>query len=152
MKRLLIIALLGLSACAENPFQAQTDETVTVGAPMSAMAPPPPSNATTEESFDTTSEEDRVAAAAVDTGGGERGLGTTIATLGSPTEPGFWLETPLVTAVTQGRVVAKNGKSANLELRPIEGPATAGSRISLPALRILEVGLAGLHEITVFAK
>ncbi|MBV7378275.1 D-galactarate dehydratase [Maritimibacter dapengensis] len=152
MKRLLIIALLGLSACAENPFRAQADETVTVGAPMSAMAPPPPPNATTEESFDTTSEEDRVAAAAVDTGGGERGLGTTIATLGSPTEPGFWLETPLVTAVTQGRVVAKNGKSANLELRPIDGPATAGSRISLPALRILEVGLAGLHEVSVFAK
>jgi hypothetical protein len=62
------------------------------------------------------------------------------------------MDTPLVSSVTQGRVEAANGKSVNLELRPIDGPATAGSRISLPALRLLEVGLAGLHTLTVYAK
>jgi len=33
---------------------------------------------------------------------------------------------------------------------PITGPDGAGSRISLAALRLLNVGLAGLHELDVF--
>jgi hypothetical protein len=37
-----------------------------------------------------------------------------------------------------------------VELRPIEGPATGGSRISLAALRLLGASLAGLPEVEVF--
>lgn len=119
---------------------------------VTAMAPPPPATATTEESFDTTSAEDRAAASEVKEPAGERNLGTTVASLGSPTDPGFWIETPLVKVAGKGRVVAENGKSVNVDLRPIDGAATAGSRLSLPALRLLEVGLTGLHRVTVFAE
>lgn len=156
-------ALFGLSACANMSFSGGTAGNVTGPAAVEAAfappeettvtAPPPPPTARTEDAFDTTTAEERAAAVAPPEPAGERVLGTTVATLGAPTDPGLWLETPLVSAVGPGRVKAKaNGKSVSLELRPIEGPATAGSRISLPALRLLEVGLAGLHELTVFAK
>jgi hypothetical protein len=76
-----------------------------------------------------------------------------VATLGNPADPGFWLETPLTDRVRPGRVVAvETGAAVQLELRPIDGPAGAGSRISLAALRLLGVGLAGLHELDVFAQ
>ncbi|MEJ2028919.1 MAG: hypothetical protein P8X66_03455 [Maritimibacter sp.] len=62
------------------------------------------------------------------------------------------LETPLVSAVGPGRVVSdESGKSVAVELRPIDGPASGGSRISLPALRLLEIGLTGLHPVTIYA-
>ncbi len=150
MKRLVLLLFLGLAGCSTGLFAPQGDESVTVGAPMSAMAPPP--DATTEEAFDTTTVEERLAAASAAPETGAERLGTTVASLGSPTAPGFWLETPLVDTLREGRVEAENGKTANLELRPIDGPSTAGSRISLPALRVLEVGLTGLHNLTVFAK
>ena len=150
MKRLILLSFLVLAACANGRLSLKPPANVTVGEGAEAS---PPEDATTEEEFDTTTAEERAAATAAPEPAGERALGETVATLGSPTEPGFWLETPLVSAVTPGRVVAKaNGKSVQLELRPIDGPATAGSRISLPALRLLEVGLAGLHELTVYAK
>ena len=151
MKRFIPIAFLGLAACAEGPAFLQPAANVTTPE-TSVVTPPPPPDARTKDAFDTTTEEERAAAVATPEPAGERALGTTVATLGSPTEPGIWMETPLVSAVTQGRVVAENGKSVSLELRPIDGPATAGSRISLPALRLLEVGLAGLHTLTVYAK
>lgn len=110
----------------------------------------PGANAVTVEQFDTTTPEERAAAAA-DNSGSQR-VGRTVATLGNPADPGFWLETPLVDTVREGRVVAvANGKHVALELRPIDGDPGAGSRISLPALRLLEVGLAGLHEVDVYA-
>lgn len=114
--------------------------------------PPPPPSANTAAEFDTTSDAEKQAALAPPEPAGEKRLGETIATLGNPTDPGFWLETPLVSSVTQGRVEATaNGKSVSLELRPIPGADGAGSRISLPALQLLEVGLAGLHELVVYS-
>ncbi|GKY88571.1 hypothetical protein [Sinisalibacter aestuarii] len=111
-----------------------------------------PAGANTADAFDTTSAAERAAAQAAPEPAGEARLGRTVATLGNPADPGFWLETPLVTASRQGRVVAvANGKAVSLELRPIDGPQSAGSRISLPALRLLGVGLTGLHELDVFA-
>ncbi|MAM60980.1 D-galactarate dehydratase [Maritimibacter sp. UBA3975] len=151
MKRFVLIALLGLGACADGPAFLQPAANVKP-ADSVVTTPPPPPDARTEDAFDTTTDEERAAAVAIPEPAGERSLGTTVATLGSPTEPGIWMETPLVSSVTQGRVEAENGKSVSLELRPIDGPATAGSRISLPALRLLEVGLAGLHTLTVYAK
>jgi hypothetical protein len=74
------------------------------------------------------------------------------AALGDPSAPGFWLETPLVSEVRQGRVrLAATGASVQVELRPIQGAATAGSRLSLAAMRLLGVGLTDLPEIEVYA-
>lgn len=112
----------------------------------------PPPTARTEAEFDTTTPAEQAAAQVVPVAGGERTLGTTIASLGSPSEPGFWLKTPLVTQEASGRVVyPATGKSVQVTLIPIDGPATAGSRMSLPALRLLGAPLTGLAEVEVYA-
>jgi len=115
--------------------------------------PPPPPEARTAEQFDTTTAEDRAEAlVAPQVDATEQSLGTTIASLGDPTDPGIWLKTPLVTELTQGRVEnTATGKSISLELRPSGGEPGAGSQISLPALRLLEIPLTELPELAVFA-
>ena len=83
-------------------------------------AQPPPPKARTVEQFDTTTAEDRAAAVAKPEPAGETKLGTTIATLGSPADPGIWIKTPLVTELVMGRAVyGANGRSVNLELAPV---------------------------------
>ncbi|MFA8385277.1 MAG: hypothetical protein ACEPO2_06600 [Pelagibaca sp.] len=109
----------------------------------------PPSTARTVDEFDTTSAEQRAAAAAPVEGPAERALGPTIVSLGNAAQPGFWLETPLVTAPAQGRVVyPASGKSVQVDLIPV---ADGGSRLSLPAMRLIEVPLTGLVEVEVFS-
>ena len=110
---------------------------------------PPPAEATTATEFDTTTAEEREDAAAAE---GGRELGRTVASLGDPTDPGFWLETPLVSEVTQGRLVyPETGNSVKVELRPTGKEPGSGSRISLPAMRVLEAPLTGLPELVVYA-
>ncbi len=112
-------------------------------------APPPPPAASTAEALDTTTPEQRAAATAAPTAP-TAALGTTIVSLGSPTEPGLWLKTPLVEAEAQGRVTnPANGKSSLVTLIPLDGPATAGSRMSLAALRLIEASLTDLTEVEV---
>ncbi|MFD0857717.1 hypothetical protein [Roseovarius aquimarinus] len=119
-------------------------------APEAGAAVRPPASARTAEEFDTTSAADKAAAAAPSADG--RDLGTTIASLGAPGEPGFWLKTPLVETRRAGRVsYAANGKSVKLDLIPLDAEAGAGSRISLAAIRVLEAPLTGLPELRVFA-
>ncbi|MDP5360728.1 MAG: D-galactarate dehydratase, partial [Paracoccaceae bacterium] len=110
----------------------------------------PPVTAVTVEQFDTTTQEERAAAAVTTQTPGDQELGSTIASLGPPTEPGIWLKTPLVTALTAGRVTYQ-GKSINIELRPSGGAPGSGSQISLAAMRLIEAPLTGLPELTVFA-
>ena len=113
------------------------------------VAPPP--DARTVEDFDTTTTAEREAAASVSEGG-EQALGSTIISLGDPARPGFWIETPLVKAAGTGRVLLPDtGKSAQVDLIPMDGPATAGSRLSLPAMRLIEAPLTGLVEVQVFS-
>lgn len=113
--------------------------------------PRPPAQARTVDQFDTTTEEDRAAALAKPEPAGETNLGTTIATLGSPADPGIWIKTPLVSELVMGRAVyGENGKSVTLELRPSGGAAGSGSQISLPAMRLLDAPLSGLLELTIF--
>ncbi|WP_090026619.1 hypothetical protein [Lutimaribacter saemankumensis] len=119
-----------------------------VARPDSGAARVPPAGARTAEALDTTTAEER-AAAASPAAGGARDLGATIATLGDPARPGFWLETPLVRSPAKGRV-EYDGKSAQVDLIPIDGAATAGSRLSLAAMRLIGAPLAGLPEIRVF--
>ena len=114
----------------------------------SGAAPVPPSTARTVEDFDTTTAADR-AAAANPKGGGRR-LGTTIASLGDPARPGFWIMTGLVEAETAGRIeFPAKGTSAEVTLIPSGG---GSARVSLAALRLLEVPLADLPELVVFAN
>jgi hypothetical protein len=54
-----------------------------------------------------------------------------------------------VSQARPGRL-ALGERSVRVELRPIEGPATGGSRISLAALRLLGASLAGLPKVEVF--
>lgn len=115
---------------------------------------PPPSSARTVEQFDTTTAEERaevIQAAAAPTR--NQPLGTTVASLGDPADPGFWLKTPLVSTQRPGRVTyPAAGTSVAVTLIPIDGPPTGGSRLSLPAMRLLQAPLTGLPEVTVFAR
>ena len=162
MKRILPLSLALLPACADlglPPLMAAapgaaivTDEVV---APVETLdptpPPPPPPMARTVDEFDTTTAEDRAEALATPEPAGERALGSTVASLGDPTDPGIWLSTPLVSALTPGRV-AWQGNSVNLELRPSGGAAGSGSEISLAAMRLLEVPLTDLPTVEVFAN
>ncbi len=159
MKPILIslVAALGLGACAmfppsgeRGPEAQRPDATTPRPAPRPAGHEAPPENAVTVEDFDTTTAAERAAATAAPAAAEGVPLGVTIATLGSPTRPGFWLETPLVSAPAKGRVVAtETGKSVLVDLIPLDAPAGAGSRLSLAALRLLGVPLGGLHELKV---
>lgn len=159
--RLVLPVMAVLSGCAvltgrapgsgDPPAQATEDQVPSDLGPAGGM--PPPGSARTVAEFDTTTPEEQAAAQAVPEVGGERGLGTTIASLGSPSEPGFWLKTPLVQDEVSGRVVfSPTGRSVQVTLFPIDGPATAGSRISLPAMRLLDAPLTGLVEVEVYAR
>ncbi|MEM7596719.1 MAG: hypothetical protein AAF382_03415 [Pseudomonadota bacterium] len=125
--------------------------------PVVEVAPAPeegaiPEDARTAEEFDTTSADDRAAALeAASSSGGETELGTTIATLGDVTQTGIWLKTPLVSEAAQGRVKStENGKAVAVDLIPLEADPGAGSRISLAAMRLLEVDLTSLAELQVY--
>ncbi|MGB3245027.1 MAG: hypothetical protein WBB25_10860 [Sulfitobacter sp.] len=132
-----------------DPFVASASEVGEATLAPETAAPPPPAAAKTAEALDTTTPAQRAAAAAP-AKTPTKALGKTVATLGSPTEPGLWLKTPLVTTEQQGRVTnPANGKSSLVTLIPIDGPATAGSRMSLAALRIIEASLTDLTEIEV---
>ncbi len=113
-------------------------------------APPPRSGANTVDSLDTTTEAQRAAATAAPAREGER-LGEETVSLGDPTDPGLWIRTPLVSSRQAGRVaVAGTGRSATLELIPLEGEG--GAQLSLAAFRLLEVPLTELPTVTVFRQ
>lgn len=164
MTRLLMISLvvLGLAGCAaitdrlglgsnrggqpsERPVEPAQDIPVL---DLATAAPPPQAGARTVDQLDTTTPEQR-AAAATPAGGG-RVLGSTVASLGDATQPGLWLKTPLVQAEAQGRVTnPATGKSSAVTLLPLAGAATAGSQMSLSALRLIGASLTELTEVEV---
>ncbi|MEO1638097.1 MAG: D-galactarate dehydratase [Pseudomonadota bacterium] len=156
MRLILIVPVLLLAGCTTLSFQGLfgTAPTPAVAVPSPTLdptpPPPPPVTAVTAEQFDTTTEEDRVAAVVTEPSGGDQALGTTIASLGPPADPGIWLETPLVTVLSPGRITYQ-GKSINVELRPSGGATGSGSQISLAAMRLIEAPLTSLPEITVFS-
>lgn len=147
---------LGLGQGKSEALEAPSDPFVeSEAAPAEAVlapettAPPPPPTAKTAEALDTTTPAQRAAAAAP-AEAPSKVLGKTVASLGSPTEPGLWLKTPLVSSEQQGRVTnPSNGKSSLVTLIPIDGPETAGSRMSLAALRLIEASLTELTEVEV---
>ncbi|RVT84571.1 hypothetical protein DXV76_09475 [Rhodobacteraceae bacterium CCMM004] len=115
-------------------------------------APAPPPAARTAEALDTTTDAQKAAATAAPSETGAR-LGETTASLGDPTEPGLWLATPLVSSARAGRIeYAATGKSAVVELRPLDGPDTAGSQVSLAAMRLIGANLTDLPVLVVYAE
>ncbi|KNX41776.1 hypothetical protein ROTO_16160 [Roseovarius tolerans] len=77
-------------------------------------------------------------------------LGLTVASLGTATEPGLWLKTPLVDARGRGRVTYPvNGKTVEVDLIPLDAPRGAGSRLSLAGFQALGAPLTGLPEVRV---
>lgn len=118
-----------------------------------SVAPKPVASAQTAEQFDTTTSAQRAEAVERAPASGARKLGATVGSLGNPAEPGFWLKTPLVSAPAKGRVeYPSNGKSVSVDLIPIEGPKTAGSRVSLAAMRLLDAPLTGLPNLIVYVE
>lgn len=144
-KILTCIAFLALAGCAGTSGTG-TNSTATGGAA-------PPDTATTVEEFDTSTDAEKLAATTVGRASEqEREIGHTIASLGNPTVPGFWLETPLISEPAKGRVMnPATNKSVAVQLLPIAGPETAGSRVSLSAIRLLGAPLVGLVDLVVFA-
>lgn len=111
-----------------------------------------PETARTVDDFDTTTAGERAAALQrAESEGGQTDLGVTIATLGDVTQTGIWLKTPLVSQAAKGRVeLSGTGASVAVDLIPLEAEPGAGSRISLAAMRLLEIDLTSLAELRVY--
>ena len=136
---------------ADGPVDTQLSAEQLAAATAITRAPAPrPSARSTADQLDTTTAEQRAAAAkAPETG--ESKLGSTVASLGDPTEGGFWIKTPLVKTRGIGRILnPENGKSAKVDLIPLDGPESGGSQVSLPALQLIGVSLTDLPTIEVF--
>ena len=173
-----LLSLMALAACATTAKttakapdgQAPVMETMTdpaTGAPVIAgpvltgTAPRTPGKTATTSSIgvpaaqsaaalNTTTGTERAAAAAPPVTA-ERRLGTTVASLGDPSQPGFWVKTPLVQSETDGRIVnPANGKSAKVRLIPLGG-AGGGSQVSLPALQLIGVSLTDLPTLEIYS-
>jgi len=147
-------AALGfLAGCAQLPlFRGEAENDAPRGAGMSPEPrPAAPASSGAGASGDTAGSDGAVQADGAVTGGrGSQPLGTTVASLGDPADPGLWAETPLVTAPRPGRLEdPATGASVEVELRPSGGAPGSGTRASLPALRALGVPLTGLPELRV---
>ena len=169
MKRFVPIALiLMLAGCGGQPlglFERRLDVPATTPAPQQVSTetpeptspldqPPRESTVGSASPFAgglTNPDEDGGPAAAAPPSDGR--LGNTVATLGDPGESGFWLRTSLVKETTPGRVVyLSSGRSVQVELRPLSGPAGGGSQISVDAMRLLDAPLTSLPELVVYTR
>lgn len=165
MKRIPAFTLVALlSACAaqterpqvepgEGQARPQARPVATPAPPARPDSPLPAGSGASAEALDTTTAAERDAAVAAGARGGGASLGTTVASLGDPTEGGFWLKTPLVQAEAPGRVVYPGtGEAVEVELRPSGTEPGGGSQISLAAMRALGASLTGLPEVEVFRR
>jgi len=158
-KNLMVVAVMGLTLSACAPWLVREGNVKTADVKpevrpegLAKRAAAPRRGANTVESFDTTTEAQRREAMGAPRDANALRLGKTIVSLGDPADPGFWLATPLVSAVTQGRLEnPKNGRSVAVELRPIAGAVSAGSRLSLPGMRALAIALNELGEVVVYS-
>ncbi|KAB7616304.1 hypothetical protein F9L33_06010 [Amylibacter sp. SFDW26] len=83
----------------------------------------------------------------------EQDLGKTVISLGLLDQTGFWLQTPLVSAEAEGRVLyAGTGKTANVRLIPNGAPSGSGSQMSIAAMQLLGIAISDLVEVQVFTR
>jgi hypothetical protein len=148
-------AALLLVGCADflaAPQGAAVRTAAPAPAPQTSTRPPLTGAPRTVDDFDRASTEERQAAVAPPAAA-SGSIGSTVASLGDPARPGFWMETPLVSSPTRGSVLYRpNGRRLNLDLIPIDGPASGGSRLSLSAMRMLDAPLTGLPRVDVFTN
>ncbi|OED48844.1 hypothetical protein [Leisingera sp. S232] len=78
-----------------------------------------------------------------------RGSATTVASLGDPSLPGLWMETPLVAAEQQALIRSNRSTQVVVTLKPIPGAESGGSRLSIGAMRALGLPLTELAEVQV---
>ncbi|WP_259966828.1 hypothetical protein [Leisingera caerulea] len=78
-----------------------------------------------------------------------RGSATTVASLGDPSVPGMWMETPLVAAEQQALIRTGRNTEAVVTLKPVPGAESGGSRLSISAMRALGLPLTELAEVQV---
>ena len=143
MRYAFLVSFLALSACGLNPFDRGRAVAPSVEAP-AAEAPLDATDAVPGESEDAA--KDPAAPAA------PGGAGDTVAGLGDPTRTGFWIETPLVSAETTGRVTNPvNGKWVRMTLLPSGGAPGSGSRLSAQAMQALGIPLTELATVRVSA-
>lgn len=153
----LSVSALLLAGCADfaltPPNGGQTAAPTPAAAPAPTSTRPPLTGAPrTVDDFDVASADERQAAVAAPTPSAGS-IGTTVASLGDPARPGFWMETPLVSSPQRGSVLYRpTGRRLNLDLIPIDGPASGGSRLSLSAMRMLDAPLTGLPRVDVFTN
>lgn len=159
MRLAFLVPVVLLSACSQIPVPSnaptQTELSDTLVRPNlrpAGLGRVVPEDASTAEQFDVTTQEERIEASEAPVGGRKTLLGTTIASLGDPTQAGFWIKTPLADTQGPGLIVFPgNGRSVQLELFPLSGSESAGSRVSLAALRLLGAPLTSLPEIEVYS-
>ncbi|MBT8458232.1 MAG: hypothetical protein HKP37_02110 [Boseongicola sp.] len=138
-----LVFAVALAACT-LPTEAEVEapEAVEIAA---LDAPSPPPEARRADEFDTTTEEQRKAA--LDPAENGVLIGRAVLTLGDPGRAGFWVESELVSQASEGRIELEDGgKSIEVALLPTSG----SGRISLAALRLLEVPLTAIVEVDVF--
>ncbi|MBL4628627.1 MAG: hypothetical protein JKY00_11440 [Roseicyclus sp.] len=86
-----------------------------------------------------------------DTATGDLVHGFTVASLGDATQPGLWIETPLVDRERLATIVAPDGTTVVVTARPSGGERGSGSRLSLAAFQALDLSLTSLPTVTVIA-
>jgi len=145
---MLLICVLGVAGCGLLPDQnvdlPVLDEATDTATPSAQIRPQ-----IRPEALDTAPRADTPVADSEVTVGT---LGRTVASLGNAAEPGLWLKTPLVSREQTGQVFYPDtGKTVAVTLIPIDGPKTAGSRMSLAAMQAIGAPLTGLPEVDVLA-
>jgi hypothetical protein len=138
------LALMSLTACAGglNPFGPPGDpeaEAASDAGPVAVPMERPPV------------EDAAAAVGPSDPGADGRFLGFSVTSLGDAADPGLWLETPLVAEEGPGRVVAENGQTIAVTLRPSGGDDGSGSRLSLAGFQALGLELTALPTLTVIS-
>ncbi|MEQ8367307.1 MAG: hypothetical protein RIB61_11420 [Roseicyclus sp.] len=146
MRNVLLIALIApLAACSGGGLGSVGDRSAT-GVAFDADAALQGSNA-----VEITTDASGALADDAPPEGPGRFLGFSVASLGDASIPGFWVETPLVDVEGPGRIVAENGTSVTVDLRPSGGTVGSGSRMSLETYRILGIPLTALPTVTVIS-
>lgn len=135
---ILLPALLSLSACASLPFGG--------GGGGGGLFGP---RADAEAEATVTAPVDPVSADAVAATGEGRVLGFSVISLGDASDPGLWLDTPLVTEEGPGQVIGEDGRIVAVTLRPSGGERNSGSRLSLQGYDALGLPLSALPTVTV---
>lgn len=77
------------------------------------------------------------------------GSASTVASLGDPSLPGLWMETPLVAAEQSALIRSNRNTQVVVTLKPVVGAETSGSRLSIGAMRALGLPLTELAEVQV---